>query len=121
MSDRQEPANIDWRSADIAEDRRLDLLRLFPEVRTEGGKIDFDRLRLALGETHSDSWTKSRQSSGTSCTGCSSTASSTSASPKGSKDFLKLRNAEADKVNCGKRHFQAIGVSFDVVVSADEV
>ena len=40
---------------------------------------------------------------------------------KGTKDFLKLRNAEADKVNCGKRHFEALGVPFDVVVSADEV
>ena len=26
-------------------------MRLFPEVRTEGGKLDFDRLKLALGET----------------------------------------------------------------------
>ena len=26
------------------------MLRLFPEVRTEGGKLDFDRLKLALGE-----------------------------------------------------------------------
>ena len=34
---------------------------------------------------------------------------------KGTKDFLKLRNAEADKVNCGKRHFEALGVPFDVV------
>lgn len=30
---------------------RRELLRLFPEVRTEGGKIDFDRLKVALGET----------------------------------------------------------------------
>ena len=27
-----------------------ELLRLFPEIRTEGGKLDFERLRLALGE-----------------------------------------------------------------------
>ena len=27
------------------------ILRLFPEIRTEGGKIDFERLKLALGET----------------------------------------------------------------------
>ncbi|MBI2803064.1 MAG: hypothetical protein HYX63_22820 [Gammaproteobacteria bacterium] len=26
------------------------MLRLFPEVRTEGGKLDFERLKLALGE-----------------------------------------------------------------------
>lgn len=41
---------IDLRSVDIAEDRRQELLRLFPEVRTEGNSIDFDRLRAALGE-----------------------------------------------------------------------
>jgi type III restriction enzyme len=40
---------------------------------------------------------------------------------KATKDFLKLRNSEADKVRCGKRHFEAIGVDFDVVVSASEV
>jgi hypothetical protein len=34
---------------------------------------------------------------------------------------LKLRTAEADKVRCGKKHFEAIGVPFDVVVTADEV
>jgi len=38
-------------SMDIAAERQAELLRLFPEVRTEGGKIDFDRLRLVLGET----------------------------------------------------------------------
>ncbi len=46
-----EPEKLDLRSHDIAEDKRQELLRLFPEVRTEGGKIDFDRLKLALGET----------------------------------------------------------------------
>ena len=40
---------------------------------------------------------------------------------KGTKDFLKLRNAEADKVRCGQRHFDAIGVPFEVVVTAGEV
>lgn len=40
---------------------------------------------------------------------------------KGSKDFLKYRNAERDKVICGKKHFEAIGVPFDVVVTAAEV
>lgn len=42
---------LDLRSHDIAEDKRQELLRLFPEVRTEGGKLDFDRLKLALGES----------------------------------------------------------------------
>ena len=45
-----QPEKLDLRSQDIAEDKRQELLRLFPEVRTEGGKIDFDRLKLALGE-----------------------------------------------------------------------
>ncbi len=47
MTDQPEP--LDLRSADIAEDRRQELLRLFPEVRTEGGKLDFERLKLELG------------------------------------------------------------------------
>jgi adenine-specific DNA-methyltransferase len=45
------PDKLDLRSHDIAEDKRQELLRLFPEIRTEGGKLDFDRLKLALGET----------------------------------------------------------------------
>ena len=42
---------LELTTVDIAADKQTELLRLFPEVRTEGGKIDFDRLRLALGET----------------------------------------------------------------------
>ena len=45
-----EPDKLDLRSMDISEGKRLELLELFPEIRTEGDKIDFDRLRLALGE-----------------------------------------------------------------------
>lgn len=45
-----EPEHFDLRSHDAAEDKIAELLRLFPEVRTEGGKLDFDRLKLALGE-----------------------------------------------------------------------
>ena len=44
------PQKLDLRSHDIAEDKRQELLRLFPEIRTEGDKLDFDRLKLALGE-----------------------------------------------------------------------
>ena len=40
---------------------------------------------------------------------------------KGTKDFLKLRTAEADKVRCGKRHFDVLGVPFAVVTNADQV
>jgi len=40
---------------------------------------------------------------------------------KSTKDFLKLRTSEADKVRCGQKHFETLGVSFKVAVSADEV
>jgi type III restriction enzyme len=40
---------------------------------------------------------------------------------KGTKDFLKLRTTEADKVRCGQRHFETLGVPFAVAVTADEV
>ena len=36
-------------SSDIAAEKRQELLRLFPEAHTEGGKIDFDQLKRALG------------------------------------------------------------------------
>ncbi|MBF0481909.1 MAG: site-specific DNA-methyltransferase [Desulfovibrionaceae bacterium] len=45
------PEKLDMASVDIAEAKRQELLRLFPEVRTEGGKLDFDRLKTTLGET----------------------------------------------------------------------
>ena len=45
------PDPFDLASHNIAADRLADLVRLFPEVRTEGAKIDFDRLKLALGES----------------------------------------------------------------------
>jgi adenine-specific DNA-methyltransferase len=37
-------------SMDIAEEKRNELLRLFPEIRTEGGKIDFEKLKITLGQ-----------------------------------------------------------------------
>ena len=40
---------------------------------------------------------------------------------KSTRDFLKLRTSEADKVRCGQKHFEAIGVPFAVVVDAKEV
>ena len=42
---------VDLQSLDVAEEKRQELLRLFPDVRTEGGTIDFDRLKLTLGAT----------------------------------------------------------------------
>jgi type III restriction enzyme len=40
---------------------------------------------------------------------------------KGTRDFLKLRTSEADKVRCGQAHFNELGVPFAVAVTADEV
>jgi adenine-specific DNA-methyltransferase len=37
-------------SRDIAAEKRQQLLSLFPEAMTDGGKIDFQRLKLALRE-----------------------------------------------------------------------
>jgi len=44
------PERLDLRSHDVVADRREELLRLFPDARTEGGQIDFDHLRLSLGD-----------------------------------------------------------------------
>ena len=40
---------------------------------------------------------------------------------KDTRDFLKLRTTEADKVRCGKKHFDLLGVPFDVAVSPKDV
>ncbi|KXK16361.1 MAG: Adenine specific DNA methylase Mod [Armatimonadetes bacterium OLB18] len=45
-----EVEKLDLSSLDVAELKRQELLELFPEVRTEGGKIDFERLKAVLGE-----------------------------------------------------------------------
>ena len=46
-----EPEKLDLASVSPGVERRTELLQLFPEARTEGGKIDFDQLKRALGET----------------------------------------------------------------------
>ena len=46
-----EPGRVELRSHDVTEEKREALSRLFPEIRTEGGKLDFERLRLSLGES----------------------------------------------------------------------
>jgi adenine-specific DNA-methyltransferase len=51
MTEHLETERLDLASLDIAAEKQDELLRLFPEVRTEGGKVDFERLRLALGES----------------------------------------------------------------------
>ncbi|RIL01413.1 MAG: type III restriction endonuclease subunit R [Proteobacteria bacterium] len=40
---------------------------------------------------------------------------------KSTKDFLKLRTPEADKIRCGLRHFEAIDVPFAVAVTSEDV
>ena len=44
------PQHLDLRSHDVLAERREGLFRLFPEVETEGGQIDFEQLQLALGD-----------------------------------------------------------------------
>lgn len=39
---------------------------------------------------------------------------------KSTKDKLKLRISENDKIECGRRHFIAIGVDYEVATSAEE-
>ena len=40
---------------------------------------------------------------------------------KSTKDFEKLRNVEADKIKCGRKHFEALETDFDVVSEASEI
>lgn len=44
------PERLDLASLSVVGEKTQELGRLFPEVLTEGGLIDFDRLRLALGD-----------------------------------------------------------------------
>jgi adenine-specific DNA-methyltransferase len=46
-----EIAKFDLHSEDLLDVRLKDLLRLFPEVHTESGGVNFDALRLALGDS----------------------------------------------------------------------
>ncbi|MBF0107245.1 MAG: site-specific DNA-methyltransferase [Deltaproteobacteria bacterium] len=45
-----EPKKLSLESASITDEQQQKLKSLFPEIFTEGGKIDFDRLKLTLGE-----------------------------------------------------------------------
>ena len=49
-NEKTELEKLNLNSMDIAEEKQNELLRLFPEVRTDGGKIDFEKLKLALGQ-----------------------------------------------------------------------
>ena len=46
-----QPERLDLSSQDIASDKMRELLSIFPEARTEDGKIDFERLKLVFGES----------------------------------------------------------------------
>lgn len=50
MPETELPEKLDLRSQDIAAEQREKLRQLFPEVITEGGKVDFDRLKSTLGD-----------------------------------------------------------------------
>ena len=40
---------------------------------------------------------------------------------KGTKNFEKLRNSEAEKIRCGRRHFETLSVDFDVAMTAADL
>ncbi len=40
---------------------------------------------------------------------------------KGTTDLMKLREAERQKILCGERHFEALGIDYEHVASAAEV
>lgn len=46
-----QPERLDLNSLNISAEKRQQLLDLFPEARTEDGKIDFERLKLTLGKS----------------------------------------------------------------------
>lgn len=50
MTDATQPETFDLRSLDVVAEQQEKLRQLFPEVFTEGGKVDFDRLKSTLGE-----------------------------------------------------------------------
>jgi adenine-specific DNA-methyltransferase len=50
MTEQTQPEKFDLRSLDVAGEQREKLRQLFPEVLTEGGKVDFERLKSTLGE-----------------------------------------------------------------------
>jgi type III restriction enzyme len=39
---------------------------------------------------------------------------------KSTKEQLKLRITESDKIRCGKAHFESIGVDYDVATSIED-
>ncbi len=49
-NEKTEIEKLNLNSMNIVEEKQSVLLRLFPEAQTEDGKIDFDKLKLSLGE-----------------------------------------------------------------------
>jgi adenine-specific DNA-methyltransferase len=47
----QQPEKFEAASANITDEQKAKLKSLFPEIITESGKVDFDRLKLTLGES----------------------------------------------------------------------
>src|SRR5271165_2170045 len=47
----QQPEKFEATSENIIGEQKAKLISLFPEIITKSGKIDFDRLKLTLGET----------------------------------------------------------------------
>ncbi|MFZ0615019.1 MAG: hypothetical protein WAN16_01025, partial [Chthoniobacterales bacterium] len=50
MSTSDQPEKLDLSSLDIAAEKQAALRTAFPEAFTEGGKVDFEWLKIALGE-----------------------------------------------------------------------
>jgi len=48
--EKTEIEKLNLNSMNMADEKQKELLRLFPEICTEGGKVDFEKLKLALGE-----------------------------------------------------------------------
>ena len=49
-NNKSEPEKLNLNSLSISEEKKKDLLKIFPEFQTENGKIDFERLKLSLGQ-----------------------------------------------------------------------
>lgn len=49
-NEKTEIEKLNLNSLNSAELNKMELMRIFPEIRTEFGKIDFDKLKLILGE-----------------------------------------------------------------------
>jgi adenine-specific DNA-methyltransferase len=51
LTDGELDTRLDGASLDIVAEKRREFLELFPEARSENGQVDFERLRLALGDS----------------------------------------------------------------------